>query len=397
MRHNHFVLDNAGVPIIVDTAAATVRPEDADVRAWMDDQRVFLSSVMGGMTELRKTIAEAITAAGATPVFFEDFGGRDDDAEAAYLGEVAGSTIYVAILGSQYGRLMKSRLSATHEEYRAAERGGLSVSAWVDSAAEYNADQAGFIDEIRLFHTTGSYRTATDLAASVVQRLQLMAAADLSPWVKLGDSVFRARKITDDGKQIAIEASLRNPLAVSDLEQLRPGAWSGRRERRLTYNGRSGLASVLSVESTATTRHAVRMRIVLEHMTGQSVPMSMSIGIGGRNYDAQEVSMLHVRRALFGEPMPRDLLRMGGRVSDPFEDMPSDLPSDELQKAVLRLLITERLIESGHASQVHRIDLSPVGPEGRLASISWIPASGRGKLDPVSVEGTLHGPQSELS
>lgn len=383
-------MQNRRVALILDTAAAVVRPDDLDLRAWMSEQRVFMSSVMGGMTEVRRAVADAIAGLGATPVYFEDFGGRDDDAEAAYLGEVAASTIYVGILGAQYGRLLKSRLSATHEEYRAAEKLGLSISAWIARGETYNSDQANFIDEIRLFHTTGSYEDASDLTVAIVRRLQEIAAADLSPWVKLGDLVFRARKISDDGRLITLDASSRSQLVVSALEQLRPGGWSGKQERRLTYNGRSCAARIMSVDSSMTTRSTTHITIGFERTMETDVGTPMSISIGGHTYDFDEASMLHVRHALFGDSMPRSLLTMGGRVDAPFKDLPTDLPSDELQRAVMRLLITEALVRSGRASRVHKLDISPEGPSGRVASVTWASPTGRGReTKTLSAQGTL--------
>lgn len=385
---------NVGMSLTIDTAAAVVQPDDADVHAWMADQRVFVSSVMAGMACVRQVVADAIAGAGASPVYFEDFGGRDDDAEAAYLGEVASSTIYLALLGGNYGQLLRSRLSATHEEYRAAERGGLSISAWVEQGANYNADQAGFIDEVRLFHTTGSYRTSNDLAAAIVRRLQAMAASDLSPWIKLGELVFRARKITDDGNRISIDASLRNPHVVSALEQLRPRNWGGRQESQLTYNGRSQLARILSVVSTMTSRTSTHAIIDLEYAAQSANPMPVSLTISGRSYNEDELSELHIRHALFGEPMPKDVRYWGDRIDDPFSDLPVDLPSDELQKAVLRLVITECLIKAGRASRVDRIEISPPGPAGRSALISLSSATARaGAPRTLTVDGTLRPTQ----
>lgn len=58
-------------------------------------------------------------------------GGRDEDAEQAYLSEVAASDIYVGLLGSRYGRPDASTgYSATHTEFPHAVDNGLRIAIW---------------------------------------------------------------------------------------------------------------------------------------------------------------------------------------------------------------------------------------------------------------------------
>lgn len=380
------------VSLTVDAAANSVKPDASDVGVWMTEQRVFISSVMAGMREVRSRVADAIQAEGAHPVWFENFGGRDDDAEAAYLGEVASSTIYVAVLGERYGRLLKSRMSATHEEYREADKQNLSISAWVEQGVTPDADQARFIDEIRLFHTTGTYQDADDLSASVVRRMREMAAADLSPWVLLADLVFRARSIRDDGKNLRIEATIRNPAVVSAVEALRPGDWAGKKQRRLTFNGRSHLVRVTSVSTTATSRTATAVTIECEQIADTDVKTLFSLSVGGRTFTAEEVSEILVKHALFGEEVPSGVFTIGGRIDPPLKDMPPTVTSDELQRAVMRLLITDTLIRSGRVTRVLRLDISPQGVDGRLAQITWQGHSDRRETKTHHLRGRLRTP-----
>jgi hypothetical protein len=90
---------------------------DEELQAWAADQSVFVSSVMAGMRTEREAAVAAIDAVGATPVWFEGFGGMDDDPEDAYLARVAASDIYLGILGTRYGKPLKTGYSATHAEY----------------------------------------------------------------------------------------------------------------------------------------------------------------------------------------------------------------------------------------------------------------------------------------
>ena len=84
--------------LLVDLSPAPP-PDEDDLHAWAAGQSVFVSSVMAGMKDERQAAVNAIEAVGASPVWFESFGGMDDDPEEAYLGHVASSDIYVGILG----------------------------------------------------------------------------------------------------------------------------------------------------------------------------------------------------------------------------------------------------------------------------------------------------------
>lgn len=173
--------DNGEVAIHIDQSGTAPRPDPSSFASWASDQRLFISSTMGALAPLRRSLASEVARIGADPVWFEDFGGRDDDAEVAYLGEVATSTIYLGILGRDYGRIDKThRLSATHAEYREAERLGLQVSVWVQDEADMLADQFNFLSEVRLFHTTGSFTDADDLVTKVHRRLEAMCADAVS-------------------------------------------------------------------------------------------------------------------------------------------------------------------------------------------------------------------------
>src|SRR6266545_1024852 len=207
----------------IDLAAAAGRLLPEETADWAADQRVFISSVMDGLADERRAVARAVAELGAEPVWFEEFGGRDDEPTAAYLSEVRSCSVYVGILGRTYGRLLRSRLSATHEEYREAESQGLRISAWVKAGEDWQGDQRSFVQEVRLFHTTGQFAGDEDLAHGVRSRLRKLAAEDLSPWVKLGDVIFRAQRIESDGTHVTVSASVHDPGIVATLEAMRPG------------------------------------------------------------------------------------------------------------------------------------------------------------------------------
>jgi hypothetical protein len=89
--------------LTVDLTAANRRVPDDEFRQWSTTHSVFLSSVMAEFKEERRTVADALQDAGFTVRWFEDFGGRDDPPDAAYLTEVAGADVYVGVMGDYYG------------------------------------------------------------------------------------------------------------------------------------------------------------------------------------------------------------------------------------------------------------------------------------------------------
>ena len=193
------------------------------MRAWAADQHVFVSSVMAGMTAEREAAVGAIGSIGAHPVWFEAFGGMDDDPEDAYTAQVASSDVYLGILGSRYGKPLKTGYSATHAEYNEATNRGLRISVWTTSA-EQDGRQRDFLDEVRVFHTTGTYTSHDDLAERVERRLRAIAADALAPWVKVGPAVFRASSIHDDGKTLTVVARVRDDTVTASLLSRRPDA-----------------------------------------------------------------------------------------------------------------------------------------------------------------------------
>ena len=58
------------------------------------EQPVFVSSVMVDLADERRSAADTVSRLGAEPVWFETFGGRDNDPQGAYLGEVASSRLF---------------------------------------------------------------------------------------------------------------------------------------------------------------------------------------------------------------------------------------------------------------------------------------------------------------
>src|SRR5437763_6730199 len=126
--------------LLIDFAAATRRLTDEEFAVWTTGQTVFLSSVMGELAAERRAVAEHLEALGFSVRWFEEFGGRDDNAESAYLSEVRSATLYLCLLGDVYGSMLASDpyagFSATHAEYLEARRQGKRISFWVRGSSD---------------------------------------------------------------------------------------------------------------------------------------------------------------------------------------------------------------------------------------------------------------------
>lgn len=383
--------------LIIDRSGTAARPDPTTFASWAADQRVFVSSVMGELTPLRKSLATAVAQMGAEPVWFEAFGGRDDDAEVAYLSEVASSTIYLGILGRHYGRLDKAhRLSATHVEYREAERLGLPVSVWVRDEADMHADQHNFLEEVRLFHTTGSFTDSEDLVTAVRRRFEEMAAESVSPWAKLGDVVFRTRRIVDDGTHMVVTAVVHSGEVLAAIEALRPTSFQSH-DQRLTWAGRSTAVRVRGVRTTTTASRSSEVELTLERLetrgSGSPFGMTASFSTGSRTYTPDDLAVLDLRHMLFGEEKPGRLLTLGGSIRNFITDLPSGAVATSLYQALFALLATEALVESGRALRVHTAQVSPAGPDGRHVRLAWAGHTDRGSSPTqVTVEGIMPSP-----
>jgi hypothetical protein len=136
-----------GVSLTIDLAAAARSVSDDEFRAWAEGQTVFLSSVMGELAAERAALASALMRMGFRVRWFEEFGGRDDSAEDAYLSEVRASTIYLGLLANEYGTMLASEPYAgsrlpTPSIWRRAATGSASRSGLAAATVSAPATRA---------------------------------------------------------------------------------------------------------------------------------------------------------------------------------------------------------------------------------------------------------------
>jgi hypothetical protein len=365
--------------LLIDLSPAPP-PDGAEVRAWADSQSVFVSSVMAGMSAEREAVMSAITTVGARPVLFEGFGGMDDDPEEAFLGNVASSDIYVGILGSRYGKPLKSGYSATHAEYSEAVRRGLRISVW--SALEgLDGRQRDFLEEVRVFQTTGTYTSPEELAERFERRLRVIAAESLAPWVKIGNAVCRATSVNDDGQRVIVTARVRDSTVAANIEARRPSSAYGRHsETRITWPG-----GTARVRVTAVTTEMSSSRVKTVTVTAARLPEDHSnlleVGLEGRS--PEDLTELAMRIALLGESNPLGLMSFMATAADPLRALEGLAVSEDAFAQIAELLISEELVGVRRVDHISAFRLGPIRGGRRHLLLGWFPRSRYVNVEPT--------------
>jgi hypothetical protein len=332
-----------------------------ELERWAQDHTIFISSEMELLKPERQELANALRGLGMRVVMFEDLGGRDETAERAYLDGVARSDIYVGVIGDRYGSMLESGRSPTDEEYREARFRGKRISVW--SAKDGSSRQGNardFLDEIRVFHTTGSFTSPEDLAGRVVERVAEIAADDDAPWVKIGDAVFRADSIRDEGSRVRIAATVRDNSVSRYLEALRSSDWGRGGQVQLTTTDRTGVASVEEVVSETTSRSMRRLTITAGVQWADGRPSGMASGTQGLTAD--DLTEISLRAGLFGDALPENLSSFGFMSVEPVDviaPLRGEAISEGSFEPIARLLIVEHLLAGHKASAIEAFEIGP--------------------------------------
>ena len=135
--------------------------------------KIFISSLISGMTDIRRAAREAVESLGHEAVMAEDFAAGPASPQVACLTGLRNSAVMVLVLGHEYGEKQASGLSATHEEYREA-KGQRPVIAFRQEGSTSNPDQAAFIKEVEGWEAglfRGGFTTAADLRSKITRSL----------------------------------------------------------------------------------------------------------------------------------------------------------------------------------------------------------------------------------
>jgi len=295
---------------------------------------------------------------------FERFGGRDSDPEAAYLAEVESSTVYVGLLGARYGRLLPSRYSATHEEYLHAEKCGLRLSAWTEKGVEREWHQQSFVEDVQIFSVTGGFANSADLEQALAARLQAIAAEELSPWVKVGRAIFRAKEINVSGETASIRSAVRDHDVADHLAQLSEqwgssattlAFWDGVYDAQL-----SGLSS--------STRMGGSRDISLD-LSIASPQRQNEYSLNGVSY--AEGTKIAVEVSWFGQANPYGIMSSQAEISNPFAELARQRVSEESYRPIVRILASEILVRERNIGRIRRFRAGPRVAGQRRVDLEW--------------------------
>jgi Domain of unknown function (DUF4062) len=134
--------------------------------------KAFISSVIHGLEPERDAAAGAIRSLGHEPRRSEDFGVSPDTPQIVCRAGVRDSDLTLLILGTRYGAVQASGVSATEEEYQEAKHLQRPVLAFVQSGIEPEPRQAAFMVDVRQWmggQFTGEFDSPAKLAELVVR------------------------------------------------------------------------------------------------------------------------------------------------------------------------------------------------------------------------------------
>jgi Domain of unknown function (DUF4062) len=156
---------------------------------------IFVSSVITGMEQFRAAARDAIEQLGSQPIMAEDLLAQPHSPQVACLRGVRDSAAVVLLFGAHYGTKQGSGLSATHEEFREAQRQRCPVFAFIQEGIERDVDQEAFVNEAgtwaKGFHRNG-FRDPNDLRKKITGALHNWQVANAASPVNEKELLSRA-------------------------------------------------------------------------------------------------------------------------------------------------------------------------------------------------------------
>ncbi len=114
---------------------------------------VFISSVSEDYQHIRQAARDAISKAGGQPIGFEDFSAKNKSSRNACLDGIRECDVYLGVLGTRYGFITSSGLSATEDEFNEAVHLGKRRLVLVEEVDGHEPKQQAFLKRIGDYET----------------------------------------------------------------------------------------------------------------------------------------------------------------------------------------------------------------------------------------------------
>jgi len=136
--------------------------------------RVFISSVMEGYEAFREAAAQGIRRAGCDPVRAEDFAAASTSPRNACLDGIRSADAVVLLLGSRYGWVAPSGISATEEEYNEARRTHKRIFIFLEDGVSREPRQEEFVQKVQDYiggHWRKTYSEPNELTRLITEAI----------------------------------------------------------------------------------------------------------------------------------------------------------------------------------------------------------------------------------
>jgi hypothetical protein len=151
---------------------------------------IFISSLISGFEDKRKAVKDAVCVLGHKPLMAEDFGARANSPQITCLNGVRESDAVILILGSRYGAIQESGLSATHEEVIEARNTKPLIIFIESEISEAEPEQVKLIKEVSTWEKglfRGEFSSGEDLKAKALKAIHdLVLARAVAPLDPVG-------------------------------------------------------------------------------------------------------------------------------------------------------------------------------------------------------------------
>jgi hypothetical protein len=157
--------------------------------------KVFISSLISNYGRQREAVASSARSVRCEALRAEDFGARPDTLQQACLAAVRSSDVAVLLLGSSYGVVQASGVSATEEKWQEAVREQKPVLVFVEQVEGREPRQQRFVDEVQQWATgpfRASFTSSEELRETVTAELHDFEVAQAAGAADEGEMRRRA-------------------------------------------------------------------------------------------------------------------------------------------------------------------------------------------------------------